>query len=534
MENSNQQKEQLIDSLLVLYEKYKDDDYMSQKLSSYVSNQLPNIMVNLKNQQLQRINCMEEMTNEQDDFINSFLANNQYFYVHSTNNYFIYDGFHYQIKSEDDILHHVLTSINKNKQLCSWKYKTKGKIMRRIKENNLMFSIPESETIQAVLNCFTDNLFSSKELTKYFLCVIGDNLLKKDFKLVHFMHPRSKEFIRNLDNVSNIILGQHISQSIKFKYHEHEYDTFRVIHPNEKIKNESNWGYILNSFSIDILCVACHYSNRYFSSDTYLTTQCNNELVTNKVLFIKNNTQSSLVDLFIHQYIDKDTSKSSDETNDYANISWNNMEYLWKLFIDEHEIPSVLFMKPLKIILIEKLQKYYNENLDIFNGIFSRFIPVIHNFLDFWNKTIVFDDSEPNLEIEELLNLFKRWNIANKVMYVNISSKQILDLITYYLPDVEIENDKYLIGIRCSLWDKQLDIQTSIENLKETLRTRVKKDLLFNTKLSVYETYEHYCKFTGATPCKPIVSKSYFEKYIFDNYSEYISNNMFIDQWYAT
>ena len=136
MENSNQQKEQLIDSLLVLYEKYKDDDYMSQKLSSYVSNQLPNIMINLKNQQLQRINCMEEMTNEQDDFINSFLANNQYFYVHSTNNYFIYDGFHYQIKSEDDILHHVLTSINKNKQLCSWKYKTKGKIMRRIKENN--------------------------------------------------------------------------------------------------------------------------------------------------------------------------------------------------------------------------------------------------------------------------------------------------------------------------------------------------------------------------------------------------------------
>ena len=132
-------------------------------------------------------------------------------------------------------------------------------------------------------------------------------------------------------------------------------------------------------------------------------------------------------------------------------------------------------MKPLKIILIEKLQKYYNENLDIFNGIFSRFIPVIHNFLDFWNKTIVFDDSEPNLEIEELLNLFKRWNIANKVMYVNISSKQILDLITYYLPDVEIENDKYLIGIRCSLWDKQLDIQTSIENLKETLRTELRK-----------------------------------------------------------
>ena len=61
MENSNQQKEQLIDSLLVLYEKYKDDDYMSQKLSSYVSNQLPNIMINLKNQQLQRINCMEEI-----------------------------------------------------------------------------------------------------------------------------------------------------------------------------------------------------------------------------------------------------------------------------------------------------------------------------------------------------------------------------------------------------------------------------------------------------------------------------------------
>ena len=140
MENSNEKKDLLVQSLLTIHEKYKDDDYMSQKLASYVANQLPNIMVNIKNQQLQRINCMEEMTNEQDDFINSFLANNQYFYAASTNNYFIYDGFHYQMRSEDDILHHVLTSINKNKQLSSWKYKTKGKIMRRIKENNLMFS----------------------------------------------------------------------------------------------------------------------------------------------------------------------------------------------------------------------------------------------------------------------------------------------------------------------------------------------------------------------------------------------------------
>ena len=134
MENSNQQKEQLIDSLLVLYEKYKDDDYMSQKLSSYVSNQLPNIMVNLKNQQLQRINCMEEMTNEQDDFINSFLANNQYFYVHSTNNYFIYDGFHYQIKSEDDILHHVLQVLIKTNSFVLGSIKQKAKLCEELRK----------------------------------------------------------------------------------------------------------------------------------------------------------------------------------------------------------------------------------------------------------------------------------------------------------------------------------------------------------------------------------------------------------------
>ncbi len=514
------EKNVLIDSISQLYDTYKDDEYMNQKLQIYICNQLPTIFQNMKSEKLKREIRMKEMTNEQDSFIQSFLANNQYFYAANTNNFFIYDGLHYQLYGEDDILYHVLSSISKDKQLVSWKHKTKINVMQRIKKNNLLHSIPDSSTIQHVLESLTKNIFHNRELVKYFLCILGDNLLKKENHLIHFIHVRAKNFLTNLNNISNLIVGLNLSQTFRHKHYEHDFMNFRIVQVENNIKWEFNWNEILKLQAIDIICVACHYSKRFSNSDNYALCHLNNSHVVNNIFAIKNTTPELLVDSFISSYIDT----NSRQNDSCSQISWKHMQYLWKLFLDEQKIPSVIFMNQLKNIICTKLSNSYIENQDCFSSIFSQKLPIIENFLKFWEETIVIDENESDFEIEEMLTLLKKWNHDQNKHFI-LSGKQIIDFITFYYPNIEIENDKYLSGIRCTLWDKQYDIQIAIENLRLENLAKNEQNNSQHTGFSVYEAYLYYCKFTSNTPLKMVVSKSYFEKYIYEHYGIYLSEN---------
>ena len=100
MESKNDEdsdKAKLFQSVSELYDTYKEDEYMNQKLQLYICNQLPTIFQNMKAEKMKRQIRMEEMTSEQDTFIQYFLANNQYFYAANTNNFFLYDGLNYQL-----------------------------------------------------------------------------------------------------------------------------------------------------------------------------------------------------------------------------------------------------------------------------------------------------------------------------------------------------------------------------------------------------------------------------------------------------
>lgn len=535
--NSLTNKEKIQNTIDELYETYKEDEYMNQKMVSYICAQMPNILSNMKQNHLDRVARIQEMTNEQDTFIQSFLNNNQYLYAPTTGNFFIYDGLHYQIYSEDDILHHVLSSISKDRQLMSWKYKTKLNIMKRIKENYLLNSIPESDTIQNVLRLLTSTIFSSKSDAKYFLCIIGDNLLKKTNNLIHFITPNAKHFIRHLNNLSNMLIGYSLSTTFKHKYYDHDYNNFRVLNINECIKNESIWNGILKQCVLDILCVACHYSNRYYTSEDFINNHCTNEEVKYSILSVKNTEPDILVNEFINEYIDVMNNEQIQ-----IQITWKNMQYLWKLFLDNKKIPSVIFMNKLKNSLIDKLIDNYNQEQDIFINISSKYLPSIQRFIQYWNDTIILDENETDWEIEEILSLYKKWCSLNNEPNSNINENKILDLISYYYPSIEIEKDKYISGIKSFLWDKQLDIQIALDNLKEITREKYNENRensprpstpSIHCNISIYDAYAHYCNFIKNNNQCNISSKNYFEKYIFDNYPEYILDNKFLEpEWY--
>ena len=65
----------------------------------------------------------------------------------------------------------------------------KDEIINKIKNNNLFKSIPESQTIQKIINCFI--LYFLKQIkTKYFLTILGDNILHKEIDQHHLVYSK--------------------------------------------------------------------------------------------------------------------------------------------------------------------------------------------------------------------------------------------------------------------------------------------------------------------------------------------------------
>jgi hypothetical protein len=594
-----------------IYEKYADDPYMLNRVHGYICH-LPHIFENMKKAHHRRQARMEELIFEQDLFIQSFLNNNQYFYMASTEKFYYYDGIHYQIYNEDDILYNVLSSITRGGQLMSWKQRTRINVMKRIKDNNLLKTIPESETIQYVLDLLYPALFQTKSEAKYFLTIVGDNIFKKNVELIHFVHPKSKRFIQELNNFSQSFIGLNLSQTFKYKYHEHEYGLCRLVKMSEGIKFQHQWEPILNHSVLDLICVACHYSTRYNSSDEYILYANNDDHLTSNVFYLKHVNQPDLVDMFVNEYLEFVETPSTivleragfpqeevvdDRLNSLADtlcplrdgsrrssgnlqINWKNMIYLWKQFLDSKNLPTIMFQQTLKNLLIQKTVNCYDETLDLFVGVYSKHLPAIQKFLAFWEETITIEQEqtqEQEFEIDEICMLFKLWgqtstgNVLNKTNGLpltegdgdrlnsvdivqnsrrsstcNITDKQIIDLISYFFPTIEIEREKFIYKIKCSLWDKNKDIQNALDLMKIHLRNKFSEahpqtDLstsivLFdieNYTMSIYDAYMFYCKtFVGQGHSKPIVSKSYFEKYIMETMSDHILESTFIsNQW---
>ena len=94
--NSADTIDEVRSSLNDLIIKYENDEYMTLKLHTYICNQLPNILENTKNNQLKRMVRNEEMVNEQEQFIQTFLTNNIYLNVPSSERFFYYDCLHFK------------------------------------------------------------------------------------------------------------------------------------------------------------------------------------------------------------------------------------------------------------------------------------------------------------------------------------------------------------------------------------------------------------------------------------------------------
>ena len=499
MNLSNNKINEINENLTTLINKYENNELIMGKIHNYIVVQLPNIIENISNLNQQKIQKKQILINQSEIFINKFLENNKYYYIHQSEYFVHYDNENYNLVNEDTIIQHIITNMRNDKinnVINQWTHKNKVSIIKKIKENNIFNCIPESNTIQEILNYFTNYIFKNKDSTKYFLTIIGDIILKKQNDYVYLVNNNIKQLLSEFDkNLYNYFKISNGISHFKYKYYDHDYKLCKIINTN-----------LLDKFSfkninfLNILIVCIYYSNRNKSSNEFLISN-NNE--TTKINYLFNKTPNMIVDDFLSKYI----------TNVNNNkINFKDMLYLWKLFLNDEKIPNIIFSSNFKNLLIDKLS--YNEEENNFNNVSSKYLPLVIKFNDFWSNNITIDSTCYNeYEIDELLYLFKSKNHK-----LNINEVQFLELINHFYPDLEIENNKFILNINCNLWDKQLEIENWLKYYKE----ECKKENI-NYEKSIHNLYTSYLKYYDKNIQK--VSKNYFDKYLNLTLSDYITDS---------
>jgi hypothetical protein len=269
--------------------------------------------------------------------------------------------------------------------------------------------------------------------------------------------------------------------------------------------NIDNWNsYVKENEALDLFCVAAYYSTRYENADKFLLEYCKDENLKKYALYLKNNSENDIITHF---------TSSTLENSVGCSISWKNMQFLWKKFIDGERFQNMFFTSIFKNKLIEHLK--YDEEKDIFMDCTSKLLPTVSKFIKFWNDNIELSDNiNEEIEIDELCSLFTYHTKTN------IDENSILDLIRHYYPDIFIDEDKYLLNTKCKLWNKKDDIINSLKKYK-LISPHVE---IYTDEIPITEMYQIYCgnknKFTA--------SKRYFEKFIKEESALYIIEDNFI------
>ena len=477
-----------------LYEKYKDNDYMLQRINNHLLIHLPNTLENESKNREKKLNLNAYLSEEQQIFMQVFLSKNNYYYLSANNFYYEYNGSDYYIVKEDEILHKLLSTISKERTLLQWKHKTKASIIKQIKDRKLFSSIPETDTIQSVLNAIYPSIFSTKSAAKYFLTIIGDNIFGKN-ELTFIVSQTMRQLLDELEKVALESIGNNnISYGFVSKYHSaHKFETTRLIKINDNFSNEY-WRDLLKKIGLNLLCVAAHYSNRYTNSDHFLNTKSDEELAA-FAFTLKNTTEIGLIHKFTNEYLEK-------TTNDFK-IEWKNLHFIWKQFLSSNNLPNVIISSNLKGELKTLLD--YNEEQDAFIGVTSKFLPIYKDFIRFWDSTIKTtssDNFENELEIDEISSLFKQWS---KTKYSLTEENIIRALKHFFLCD--IVDDKFVLNVASIMWDKFGDIAKSVPYIKEEIKNNHTLTLI-----SFDDLYNLYNKYCFSNSIKFIVSKKYFEK----------------------
>jgi hypothetical protein len=409
------------------------------------------------------------------NIVNDFFSKNTYYYIQTKDIYIDYSEHHFKIISENELLHSILNELTPYRLNTSIKQCIKCRIQKKIKDTSIYYNIPDSDTIQNVLSHLSPNIFIQKNYAQYFLIVLGDIIEHKSDHF-YFFSLNMKKFIQTINKyISQYFHSINLLNHCKFKYYDHDIDKSRILKTTQL-----NMEYFKTdrSFYMDLICCALHYSRRYKCAD-YFIEDVTNEDIYNDVMWIKNTNKYNTIDSFIKEFI---------YNKEGVNIHEKDMIFIWKLYLKKNKIFN-LFQK--NIDIHNYISNIIGYNSPYFLNCNSHYLPYVEQFNDFWSKYMYSDDTEFPFEITDILKLFMDIYRNKKDIDVEV----IIDLIHHYYPNIQM-NDKSILHVGCSLWNKKKEIDTFL----------VKQDSTDVNEL--YRIYSESIKNTNRN-----ISKQYFIDY---------------------
>ncbi len=268
-----------------------------------------------------------------DKFIEDFLNENRYYYCARMELFIYYDGHHYKPICEDNILHHILITLTKQPELRVWKYRIKNALIKSIKERSPLHTIPDTTTVQTILEQLYPNVFYTREASLHFLIAVGDCIHGK--KCNTYIVPSSlKIFIREIENKYYNVFGQsNLLTNFKLKYYAHEYVDTRLFHC---ILHSP---YTLQDVHIlDLLCVSSYYSLQYSNADDFVN-QTNDKTLYGHVYFLKDMNYFTLARHFKEKAL---------YVSEGSLVKSKTMILILRQFLKEMNIPNIIFKRRLR------------------------------------------------------------------------------------------------------------------------------------------------------------------------------------------
>jgi len=378
--------------------------------------------------------CNYESSTNVHSMIQTFFLEHNLYYIQTSDLYVYYTRQQYTLLTENDILHLIFNNLNMYPLNTSLKQQIKQKIHKKIKENSIYNTIPDSLTLQNVISFLHPLLFTTKNGSKYFMTILGDIIMKKT-NLYYFLDHSMKPFIQKLQKIISIYFCSNQLAQFKFKFCDHSPELSRLIKTTHVNINYLKCDEL---FYINLICCSIHYSNRFNNGDSFLEDVTNQSLKQD-VLWIKQTRREDVLQDFLGSYF---------QPSEYA-VHEKDMIFLWKQYLKQKNCIHLLQKN-----IQEDLSRVIPYNPPYFMNITSMKLPFVKKFNSFWNKYMYEDVSEKYLELTEILSLFLEVNPK----YHDLSEQKIKDILQYYYPNLFILENRYIHQIGCLLWNKKEDL----------------------------------------------------------------------------
>ena len=491
-----------------LYETYKGNEFMLNKIDTKVK-QLPRVFTNICELHEKRQIRANSLSVHQREYIDNFIRTNRYYYLQCTEQFICYDKKHYRIVDEDDIIHHIFETIES--PVSNWKFKTVWSVLKAIRSKTVLTSIPDSFTIQHVLNHLYPVIFKTKEEVKYFLCVLGEIIFRDKSPQVYFVTTSTKDFVRNVEIQVQRIMGSYdICSRFKTKYFAHEFANARIIHTQPNFIINETVEYFLKHYILDIICVACHYRIRNETADNYIN-KCHHFHAKKRITYLVDKSGEAIIREFANEMLENVSAINQEKSSLVSQIHWKNMQYLWKLYLEEHQLPNIVYLHNLKDTL--KTMYDYDETSECFNGITSKHLPLISSFLQFFEAS--FCPGEDEFEISEIIQLYYDSKLENLQAANVLEQTHVVRILSHFQTNYSFQERSFhsiLNGLHCHIWNKRAEVKDSYNDYKAI--STLCKDGSVAQSLHDIDMDEIYMHYSNSEKYKYIAGKNYYEMVI--------------------